>query len=234
MAGLIYQSRFVLPIREFEGAVDQLTALNARLLPNSIVLISEPAESALADNFGVPLRFMFNHDVAAIRTDDAATGEFLDRLLARAAAEQRPVQLIAANPIAPTMRSRLHLQPRDVFEIRLHALMSTFYDYPSVDQPAYYGWEIYDVTGPRAALTATLPLTIDVGTLDATVYPFGLSGQRGAARWRVGALDAGGGQRRSAGGRGRSAHAHGARINLPTGDNVGCPRQCLVGRSADR
>jgi hypothetical protein len=188
MAGLIYQSRFVLPIREFEGAVDQLTALNARLLPNSIVVISEPSESALADNFGVPLRFMFNHDVATIRTDDAATGEFLDRLLARAAAEQRPVQLIAANPIAPAVRSSLHLQSRDVFEIRLHALLGTFYDYPSVDQPAYYGWEIYDVIGPRAALTATLPLTIDVGTLDAMYIRSGFYGKEvlpdgASARW---------------------------------------------------
>lgn len=177
MAGLIYQARFVLPLREFYSAVDQLTALNARLLPNSIVIMSEPSESALADNFGVPLRFMFNHDLAAIRTDNAATGEFLDRLLARAAIEQRPVQLIAINPIAPAVRSSLHLQPRAVFEIRLHALLSTFYDYPSVDQPAYYGWEIYDVIGPRVTLTATTPLTIDIGTWDTAYIRSGFHGK---------------------------------------------------------
>lgn len=188
MAGLIYQARFVLPMREFYSAVDQLAALNARLRPGSIVIMSEPSESALADNFGVPLRFMFNHDLAAIRTDDAAAGEFLGRLLARAAAAQRPVQLIAINPIAPAVRSSLHLQPRDVFELRLHALMSTFYDYPSVDQPAYYGWEIYDVSGPRAALTATTPLTIDIGTLDTAYIRSGFHGKDvlpdgASARW---------------------------------------------------
>jgi hypothetical protein len=169
MGGLIYQSRFVLPMREFYSAFNQLTALNARLQPGSIVIMSEPSESALADNFGVPLRFMFNHDVATIRTGDAAADEFLDRLLARAAAEQRPVQLIAANPIASAVRSSLQLQPHDELDIRLHALQSTFYDYPSVDQAAYYGWEIYDVIGSRTALTATPPLTIDIGTLD-TAY----------------------------------------------------------------
>jgi hypothetical protein len=188
LAGLIYQSRFVLPLREFYGAVDQLTALNERLLPNSIVLMSEPSESALADNFGVPLRFMFDHDVATIRTDDAATGEFLDRLLARSVVEQRAVQLIAANPIAPAVRSGLQLQPRDVFEMRLHALQSTFYDYPSVDQPAYYGWEIYDVVGPRTALTATPPITIDIGTLDTAYIRSGFHGKEvlpdgASARW---------------------------------------------------
>ncbi|MBP7686980.1 MAG: glycosyltransferase family 39 protein [Thermoflexales bacterium] len=188
IAGLIYQARFVLPMREFYSAADQLAALNARLLPDSIVIMSEPAESALADNFGVPLRFTFNHDVATIRTDDAAAREFLDRLLARAAAEARPVHLIAINPIAPAVRASLQLQPRDLFEIRLRALQSTFYDYPSVDQPAYYGWEIYDVIGPRTALSVTQPITIDLGTLDTAFIRAGFYGKEtlpdgASARW---------------------------------------------------
>lgn len=188
MLGLVYQSRFVLPVREFFGAVDQLTAFNAQLQPDSIVIMSEPSESILADNFGVPLRFMFNHDVATIRTDDSAASDFLERLLAKAAAAQRPVQLIAANPIAPAVRSSLQLQPRSTFEIRLSALLSTFYDYPSVTQPAYYGWEIYDVLGPHLSLTNTLPLTIDIGTLDAAFIRSGFHGKEvlpdgASARW---------------------------------------------------
>ena len=87
------------------------------------------------------------------------------------------MQLIAINPIAPAVRSSLHLQPRAVFEIRLHALLSTFYDYPSVDQPAYYGWEIYDVIGPRVTLTATTPLTIDIGTWDTAYIRSGFHGK---------------------------------------------------------
>jgi len=169
LVGLIYQSRFVLPMREFYGAVDQLTALNARLLPGSIVIMSESSESALPDNFGVPLRYMFGHAVATIRSDDASAGEFLSRLLARAAIEARPVQLIAINPIAPVVRSSVQLQPRGVFDMRLHTLQSTFYDYPSADQSVYYGWEIYDVFRPNLTSIVTRPITIDVGTLD-TAY----------------------------------------------------------------
>jgi hypothetical protein len=94
-----YQSRFVVLPRDFFGAVTQLAELNGRLRPAAIVLIAEPSESALADNFGVPLRFAFGHDIATIRADNAAVAPFLDRLLAQAADLKRPVQVLAMNPI---------------------------------------------------------------------------------------------------------------------------------------
>lgn len=167
MAGLIYQARFVLPQRDFFGAVDALTALNAQLKPNAIVVMVDPPESSLADAFGVPLRFTFGHDVATIRSEDeAAVATVLDRVLARAAASDRPVQLLTIDPLPAAVHRAIDLQPKAGYSFTLRALMGTFYDYPSVIQPAYYGFEIYDVQR-KDARAAPLPLEIDVGTLDA-------------------------------------------------------------------
>ncbi len=170
LAGLIYQSRYVLPQRELYGAVEQMTALNAHLKPNAIVVISEPAEAVYADIFGAPLRFLFGHDVATIRRDDASVMPFLEALITYAAAHHRPVQLLALAPVAPAVRNALHLQPVEMFPITLRVLMSTFYDYPSVIQTAYYGFDIYDVVGwrPAAENVPAGPVYIDVGTLDTT------------------------------------------------------------------
>jgi hypothetical protein len=170
LAGMLYQARFVLPQRDLRGAVDQVTALNAQLKPDAIVLIAEPAENAFADTFGAPLRFIFGHDVATIRGKGPRTQEFLQALLSRARAEQRPVQLLAVEPILMEVREALHLTPAAEFTIQLRQLMNTFFDYPSAIQTAHYGIEIYDVADRQAAAASlAAPLEIDVGTMD-TAY----------------------------------------------------------------
>jgi 4-amino-4-deoxy-L-arabinose transferase-like glycosyltransferase len=170
LAGMSYQARFVLPERDLAGAVAQVTALNAQLKPNAIVLIAEPPESVFADTFGTPLDFTFGHDIATVRTDSPRTVEFLKALLARAQAEQRPIQLLAVEPILPTVREALHLTPVSEFTVDLQQLMNTFFDYPSVMQTAHYGIEIYDVSDRQtAAELQPASIDIDVGKMD-TMY----------------------------------------------------------------
>ena len=156
---MLYQARFVLPQRDLFGAVDRMAALNAQLKPNAIVLISEPAESTFADTFGVPLRFTLGHDIATVRADGSRTKEFLKALMTRAKAEQRPVQLLAVEPISTTVRETLQLAPVAMFPVKLQQLMNTFFDYPSVIQTAYYGIEIYDVED-RQTTTASQPANL--------------------------------------------------------------------------
>ncbi len=107
LIGLGYQSRLVVLPRDFFGAVTQLAELNGRLRPDAIVLMAEPSESALSDNFGVPLRFIFGHDIATLHADNASAAPFLDRLLTRAAELNRPVQVLALNPIPSAINSLL-------------------------------------------------------------------------------------------------------------------------------
>jgi 4-amino-4-deoxy-L-arabinose transferase-like glycosyltransferase len=189
--GLLYQARFVLPQRDLRGAVDQIAALNARLQPNAIVLISEPAESAFADTFGAPLRFTFGHDIATVHADGPRAQEFLKALLARAKAEHRPVQLLAVDPISTSVRETLHLAPVAMFPVKLQQLMNTFFDYPSVMQTAYYGIEIYDVEDRRATM-ASQPahVEIDVGEMDTRYLRSGFYAKEPlpglTARWTTG------------------------------------------------
>ncbi|MBK8987158.1 MAG: glycosyltransferase family 39 protein [Chloroflexi bacterium] len=166
--GLLYQGRYVLPVRDYHGAVAQLEMLHGRLNPDAIILITEPASTVFADTFGVPLRFLYGHDIATIRQDGAAAQLFVQALLAYAAEQKRPLQVIALDPMMTAVRQQLVLQPVAFVPIWLSHLMNTFTDYPSVVQTAYYGLEIYDVVGERetAVTTPTLPLTIDVGSLD--------------------------------------------------------------------
>ena len=168
MTGLVYQARFVLPQRDLYGAIEQLTELNARLKPNAIVVISEPFESVFADNFGVPLRFLFEHSIATIRQDDASVLPFIDQMMTYAAEQDKPVQLIAIDPIASAVREALLLQPVEMFPVTLKVLMYSFYDYPSVIQTSYYGIDIYDVSGvrPPAVSTSCMPIEVDIGGLD--------------------------------------------------------------------
>jgi 4-amino-4-deoxy-L-arabinose transferase-like glycosyltransferase len=191
MAGLVYQARFVVVQRDFFGAVEQLTQLNAHLQPDAIVILNEPSASTLSDAFGVPLQFMFGHAVATVHAVDDAAVPFVERLLAYADAHQRPVQVLAVDPIAPGIRETLQLRPRAVFSVTLSALASTYYDYPSVNQPSFYGFEIYDVTGRRSNETQAGPLVIDVGGFDTAYIRSGFYGKEilldgTSARWTEG------------------------------------------------
>jgi 4-amino-4-deoxy-L-arabinose transferase-like glycosyltransferase len=198
MAGLVYQARFVLPQRDLRGAVEQLTHLDERLKPDAVVLISEPSESLFADTFGVPLRFVFSHDIATVRRDDASVLPFIERMMKYAAEQSRPVQLIAVDPIAPAVRQALSLQPVEMFPMTLQMLMNTYHDYPAVIQTAYYGVEIYDVVGLRSprTLDQSQPIEIDVGTFDTPFIRTGFYGKEplpgdATMRWTAGeaALD---------------------------------------------
>jgi hypothetical protein len=193
VAGLVYQARFVLPQRDLRGAVEQLSNLNARLKSDAIVLISEPIESLLADTLGVPLRFVFGHDIATVRRDDASVLPFVERMMEYATEQSRPVQLIAVDPIAPAVRQALSLQPVEMFPMTLQMLMNTYYDYPAVIQTAYYGVEIYDVVGLRSSYTLdqSRPIEIDVGTFDTPFIRTGFYGKEllpgdATMRWTAG------------------------------------------------
>ena len=173
MAGLLYQARYVLPLREFEGAVAEVRALNEKLEPGALVIISEPPESIFADTFGVPLRFIFGHDIATIRADDPQVLSFIEDMRAHAVSQGRPLQLIAVEAIPATVRNNLSLQPLEMFPARFELLEGTFTSYPSTIQTAYYGIELYDVAGTETALSASETLNIDVGSVDAAYVDSG-------------------------------------------------------------
>jgi 4-amino-4-deoxy-L-arabinose transferase-like glycosyltransferase len=162
IAGMGYQARFVVQQRDFYSAVQQIAALNAHLKPDAIIIISEPAESLFADTFGVPLQFIFGHDIATIRQDNQETVVFIHELQKYAREMHRPVQLIAVNPVMPVVRESLPLRPLGMFPVTLRMLMNTFYDYPSVIQTVYYGIEIYEVVDQRPSMSGL----IDIGGMD--------------------------------------------------------------------
>ncbi len=166
IAGLLYQSRFVIPQRDFAGLKIQMEALNAELIPNALVIISEPPELNVADQLGVPLRFLFDHDVATIRGEGEEIRPFLNKLVRYAQVQEQPLQLITLNAIDPTIRQNLTLQPVTMVPIRTQMLANTFNEFPSTQQNIYYGVEIYNVDLAHSTTSSNLPLIIDIGTLD--------------------------------------------------------------------
>ena len=165
LIGLGYQSRLVVLPRDFFGAVTQLAELNGRLRPDAIVLMAEPSESVLSDNFGVPLRFIFGHDIATLHADNASAAPFLDRLLTRAAELNRPVQVLALNPIPSAINSLFELQPAGEISLHWPVLETSFYKNPSTVLPAVYNFDIYDVVGKRSQAPISVD-AIDVGSAD--------------------------------------------------------------------
>lgn len=172
-AGLIFQSRYVLPRSDFTGAVAQLTAFHDLLEPEALIIISEPPEALFADRVGTPLRFLWGHDVATIRSNGPELAAFVQEMTAYAAERRRPLQFIAIDPIPMAVRQMFALKPVAMFPLKLDMLQNTFTGYPAQRQTIYYGIEIYNVA-PAAVLETAVPSWyIDVGTLDAAYIESG-------------------------------------------------------------
>jgi hypothetical protein len=167
LAGLLHASRHVLAHRDFAGVTRQLEALESHLAPGAILLISEPARSLFADTFGIPLRFVFGHDVVTVHSALPRSASFLEALLERAERLGRPVQAIAVDPMLPPVQRSLELQPVAVVPVVGQALIHTYDAPPAEMQTARYEVEIYDVAR-RDPLKSTAPeeTTIDVGGMD--------------------------------------------------------------------
>ncbi len=168
VGGMLYQARFVLPQQDYAGSIEQIAALNKQLAPDALIIINEPPGQHFADQIGVPLRFIYGHEVATIRGTGDEIRPFLDTMIDYAAERERPLQLIAINPIDPILRRELPLQPVTAVPITLKMLKNTFYDFPSAIRTTYYGIEIYNVNIAKP-ITNPLPITIDIGTMD-TLY----------------------------------------------------------------
>lgn len=168
LGALLYQSRFVLPHRDFYGLLGQLNDLNAALKPNAIVVIAEETQAAFADQFGAPLRFIFDHKIATVRNDTALAHEALEAILDYAAFHDYPVQLIAANPIPKSVRYALKLEPQTMVSLSFPALESTYFSYPSQIMLAHYGIDIYNIQDYQLEEARTVPplIDIDIGRLD--------------------------------------------------------------------
>ena len=166
IAGLLYQSRFVLPLRENRNAVTQLQTVADTLATDAILLIIEPSTSTFGDTFGPPLRFIYGHDVATIRTDDEEAAQFLDDLYAYAVNKERPLQLLATDPLPNNLEDQLRLKPNTFIPVSLHRLQSTFFDYPSQMETAYYGLELHDVLFSDQSTEQAEAITVDIGTVD--------------------------------------------------------------------
>ena len=173
MAGMLYQSRFVLPLREYQGAVAQLETVAQSLDPEAILVFNEPATATFSDTFGPPLKFMYGHDVITIREDDPA---FLSWLQMKAQEEKRPLQLITVEPVSPMLEDYFVLEPTAFVPSRFTHLQSSFTQFPSVIATAYYGLEIYTLTQSTVE-GAQEPLFVDVGSLDSAYIEAGFYGK---------------------------------------------------------
>lgn len=170
--GLIFQSRFVLPHRDFRGLTEQLAALNAKLAPDAIIIMPERPQSIFSDYFGVPLQFTFGHRVLTLRQDDEAlVMPAVQAALDYAARHDLPVQLLAAEPLPAAVRRAVTLEAREMLTLTFSVLESTFFSYPSRIQPVYFGLDLYDVRGLAPDVSIHLPaaVDIDIGSLD-TVF----------------------------------------------------------------
>jgi len=207
VGGLIHQDRYVAPARDFAGSLQQLIELQQQLHPEAILLIAEPGAALFADAFGAPLQAMFDHPIATVRTmapgrtgedtanqDDAAEMEeqrmriveFLDELLAVAVAQNRPLQLLAVEPISPDVRDHVKLQPEGAYDFTTQMLMNTFDGFPSVTQTVHYGIEIYDVFSSEPGRSAASVEAASVEAVSAEIEVVEIEG----VEVDVGSIDA--------------------------------------------
>lgn len=191
VGGLLYQDRYVAPAQDFAGSLRQLNELQQQLQPGAILLFAEPTEALFADAFGAPLQAIFDHPIATIRTntgagaqDEVTTAQqeqritaFLEALIANAAAQGRPLQLLAVEPIPTIVREHLTLQPSSTYAFTTQMLMNTYDHFPSVTQTVHYGIEIYDVALTQTKQPNLDDVEIDIGAFDAAYVDGGFYGK---------------------------------------------------------
>ncbi|MFM7141713.1 MAG: hypothetical protein ACKO2K_07355 [Alphaproteobacteria bacterium] len=165
VAALLLRSREILPWRDYPGAVDQLHALDARLRPGAVVLFSERPEGLFADTFGPPLRYAFDHPVVPVRGWDRRVVGLVDEVLARAASEGRPVQLVAVDPIHKVIRNNYSLAPAGFVPFRTSMMANTYDRFPGARQDVSYGIDVFDV-GRLGGRPAVVPVESDLGGID--------------------------------------------------------------------
>lgn len=168
IGGLVYQSRSICTYQDHTDMTSRLEALSAKLRPGAFLVISEPQESLFPDFLGVPLHFIFGYDIATIHPgDDESARLFARDLLERAAAQHRPVQLLAISPIPASLRSVWGFDPIEMFPLTSRYLQHTFETFPEEMQTAYYGIELYNVLPDPAAATVSSTVRMDIGGMDA-------------------------------------------------------------------
>ncbi len=171
LGGLLYQSRFVLPQRDFAGLLDQLGELASVVADDAVILIVEPQESAFADHFGVPLRFIFDHRIATIRTDTPDVEPALRTILDYAKQKGLPVQLLAWSAVPERVQQTLELVPETGVSIDTQVLESTYFSYPSRVLTVRWDLDVYTVEMDGSSDDLSLPggSVIDIGGID-TLY----------------------------------------------------------------
>lgn len=95
LCGIVVSARGFVSQVDMRGAVDQMRRLNNLFAPRSVLLFGDPALIGMGDLLGTPLRFLFGHDVYAVRDLGALQAGDLDGAVARWQASGRAVYWIS-------------------------------------------------------------------------------------------------------------------------------------------
>ncbi len=118
--GIVVSARGFVSQVDMRGAVDQMRQLNELFAPRSVLLFSDPALIGMGDLLGTPLRFLFGHDVYAVRDLEALEAGDLDGAVARWQASGRSVYWVSVPNGLPW---RGHAPLEDVREFTFEAVV---------------------------------------------------------------------------------------------------------------
>jgi len=165
--GVLYQSKRVLRHRDFPGMVQQMNALHQSLPPEATVLICEAPEALIADKLGPPLHFIYGHNVATVYNKGPELETFLKALVQKSRQENKPLHLLAVEPVTPAVRNALMLIPAGITTLASTSLQNTFNKYPTEIERTVLTVERYEVTGTSpGALKFIDDQQVDIGGYD--------------------------------------------------------------------
>ncbi|HEX6386581.1 MAG TPA: hypothetical protein VF177_18065, partial [Anaerolineae bacterium] len=70
LGGLLWSARGFVTQVDYRGTLAQISQINDRLAPHSILLFNDQAPIGQGDILGTPLRFLYGHDVLTLRQPD--------------------------------------------------------------------------------------------------------------------------------------------------------------------
>jgi 4-amino-4-deoxy-L-arabinose transferase-like glycosyltransferase len=143
--GLVYQSKALFFHRDYPRMVDQIGAFDEKLDNDAFILVAESQESIFGDRVGPPLNFIFGHNIATVRKEGPHLESFLQEIFMKAKNQQKPLKLIAIEPLIPSVKKFLNLRPAGIFPLDLMTLQNSFHEYPSKKENQVYQIELYDV-----------------------------------------------------------------------------------------
>ena len=142
LGGMIVQARLIGVQVDDAGTVSAFAEFDRRLESDAVVLMNDQSVVGFGDIVGTPLRYIFNHPVFVLRTNDAWSSDWLKIAVRDWQQRGKQVYVISNAATDLTSNAALPLEPRGQFAFETTVLEPTYTQFPDRVVPVRYDLKV--------------------------------------------------------------------------------------------